>query len=109
MMRPMCGSSSATRTRRGARAETRAEASSGAGPAASSGCGAVIGGSDQRGDVGAVATELEQELADVGRWANEHEEHGLGGERRDDGDSLRVLEHCGGRGASSSRGAELVG
>src|SRR5688500_11319517 len=90
MMRPMCGSSSATRTWRGCSLVTRSI-------------------SDEGRDVAAIATQLEEELGHVRARLHEHEQHGLLRKDRDDGHPLRMLED-GGHELAAARGApELVG
>src|SRR5918993_2868875 len=73
MMRPMCGSSSAT----------------------SAWIVLVAFTSDQGRDLFPVASQLEQELSDVRLRLHEDEEDGVGAEHRCDGESVAVLEHGG--------------
>src|SRR3954464_2174295 len=70
MMRPMCGSSSATSTWTG-----------------------VVGtDSDQGRDVFPIASKLEQQLADVGALRHENEEKGVARQHRNDGEPVSMLE-----------------
>src|SRR4051794_26321451 len=86
MMRPMCGSSSAT-----------------------SACvRGVSVTSDERGDVFAIASELVQQLADVRLRAHEDEQDRVRTEDGHDGEAILMLEH-GGRERSPRRsGTELI-
>jgi hypothetical protein len=57
----------------------------------------------------AIATELEQELADVGLGSHENEQHGVGAQDRYHGESGLVFEDRGGQWASVGGSAQLVG
>src|ERR1035437_453975 len=97
MMRPMCGSSSATSTCR-------------FGVTGSGGRGAVRGPpSDESGDVRAVATQLVQQLAEVYRGLREHEQHGVGRDGGNHRESVLVLHDGGLQGAARGGCTELIG
>src|SRR5687767_7556754 len=87
MIRPMCGSSSATSACRMGMSVT----------------------SDQGRDVFAIAPKFVEQLADVGLRPNQDEEDGVGTEDRDDRESVAMLEDRR-RQRSARRGApQLVG
>src|SRR5688500_9724505 len=90
MIRPMWGSSSATRT-----------------------CVLVtapgIDGSDECGEKSAIAAQLVQQGADVGARPQEDEEDGVLGQDRDDRQPVCMLEDGGREGTSGGGAAELVG
>jgi hypothetical protein len=56
----------------------------------------------------AIATQLEEELPDVGLGTNEHEQDGVGTEHGHDRQSVAVLEHGSGQRAAIGGSAELV-
>src|SRR6185312_100254 len=60
-------------------------------------------------DVLAIATQLEEQLADVGAGSDEHEQNGFGREHRDDRESVAVLEDGGEQLAALRRRTEVVG
>jgi hypothetical protein len=81
MMRPMCGSSSATRTWR----------------------------SDEGSDVATVAAELKEELANVDVRLHEHEENRVLRDHRDDRKAAWQLEHRRRQKTAPSGEAEIIG
>src|SRR6476659_5282469 len=86
MIRPMCGSSSAT-----------------------SACVRGISFTlDEGRDVLAIATQLEEELPDVGLGTDEHEQDGVGIEGGHDRKPVPMLEHGGGQRTAVGGSAELV-
>src|ERR1035437_4057591 len=97
MMRPICGSSSATNTCR-------------LGGTGSGGSSAVRElPSDERGDVRAVAAQLVEQLAEVRRGLHEDEEHGIGREAGNHGKSMLVLQDGGLQRAARGGRAEFIG
>src|SRR5688572_15213539 len=88
MIRPMCGSSSATSTC----AEVDTERML-----------------DQRGDVLAITPQLVQELSDVRAGLHEHEQDGLGGQNRHDRHPLLMFEDDRDDFTPGGRSAKFVG
>ena len=56
----------------------------------------------------AIATQLEEELSDVGLGTDEHEQHGVGIEGGHDRKTVAVLEHGSGQRTAIGGSAELV-